>query len=67
VRYVPAYYFALVHLGLAERAAAIEGLERAYEERSGFLAFIHVEPLLDSLRDEPRFQELARRIGPPSQ
>jgi len=64
VRYVPAYYFALVRLGLGERGAALEGLERAYEERSGFLAFIHVEPTLDVLRDEARFRQLARRIGP---
>jgi TolB-like protein/Flp pilus assembly protein TadD len=62
-RYVSSYYFAMIHLGLHETDEAFACLERAYEERSGFMAFIKVEPLLDPLRSDPRFADLERRIG----
>jgi serine/threonine protein kinase/tetratricopeptide (TPR) repeat protein len=62
-RYVPAYYFAIVHLGLGERDRAFEYLERAYEERSGFLAFLGVEPMFDVVRGDARFEDLTRRVG----
>jgi TolB-like protein/Flp pilus assembly protein TadD len=62
-RYVSSYSFALVHLGLGETDAAFAWLERAYEERSGFLAFLGVEPMLDSVRGDERFVDLARRVG----
>ncbi|HWQ33487.1 MAG TPA: protein kinase [Blastocatellia bacterium] len=62
-RYLPAYYFALVRLGMGETDEAFAWLEKAYEERSGFLAFVAVEPMLDPLRADARFGELARRSG----
>jgi hypothetical protein len=37
-------------------------LEKAYEERSGFLAFINVEPMLDALRGDARFGELVEKM-----
>jgi hypothetical protein len=62
-RYVSSYYFAMIHLGLDSTDEAFACLERAYEERSGFMAFIKVEPMLDPLRADPRFVDLERRIG----
>jgi TolB-like protein/predicted Zn-dependent protease len=64
-RYVPAYHFALVHIGLGQRDEAFAWLERAYEERSDQLAYLGVEPLLDPLRADPRFEVLRRRLGLP--
>ncbi|HEX5706334.1 MAG TPA: hypothetical protein VFX96_03510 [Pyrinomonadaceae bacterium] len=61
-RYVSAYYLALVHLGLGQHEEALTQLERSYEERPGFLAFLRVEPILDPLRPSPRFAALERRI-----
>jgi serine/threonine-protein kinase len=66
-RYVSAYNFAMIHTGLGEIDEAIEWLEKAFEERSGFLPFLKVEPMLDPLRDDSRFQELLRKIGFPQQ
>ena len=63
VRYVPAYYFALVHLGLKDHDRTLEHLARALGERTGFLAFLPVEPMFDPLREDPRFKELESRIG----
>jgi serine/threonine-protein kinase len=62
-RYVSSYYFAIVHFGLGETERGFEYLDRAYEERAGFLAFLCVEPIFDSVRDDPRFDELCRRVG----
>ncbi|MGH2406348.1 MAG: tetratricopeptide repeat protein, partial [bacterium] len=62
-RYVPSYSFALVYLGLGENDQAIEWLERTYEERDGFLVYLKVEQRLDPLREDPRFQDLLRRVG----
>jgi tetratricopeptide (TPR) repeat protein len=61
--YVTSYWFALVHAGLGEREEALRDLERAYEERSTVLAYLLIDPRLTSLRGEPRFLALARRMG----
>jgi len=62
-RYMSPYYFAIVHLGLGEIDQAIDYLKSAYEERSGFMTFIKVEPMLDPLRSDPRFIELENSVG----
>jgi TolB-like protein/Tfp pilus assembly protein PilF len=61
--YVPPEYLSLVHLGLRDTSGALDALERAFANRSGSMAFLRVDPLLDPLRDEPRFVELVRRVG----
>jgi len=62
-RYIPAYFIASIYMGMGKKDAAFEWLEKAYEERYGFLAYLNVEPSFDCLRDDPRFSDLARRIG----
>jgi tetratricopeptide (TPR) repeat protein len=64
-RYVPAYAFALVHAGLGERTQALDWLEKAYDERSDYMPYLGLEPMLDGLRAEPRFAALERRVGLP--
>jgi eukaryotic-like serine/threonine-protein kinase len=64
-RHVPAYHFALVYVGLGERDEAMRWLEKAYEERSDQLAYLGVEPILDPLRSDPRFDALVRRLKLP--
>lgn len=62
-KYVSAYYFAIIHLGLGEQELTFQWLERAFEERAGFLAFIKVEPMFDPLRSDARFSNLLERMG----
>ena len=62
-RYVPSYWFALLHVGLGQRDSALRYLERAYEERSTVLAYLLIDPRLAPLRDDPRFLALSRRLG----
>jgi DNA-binding winged helix-turn-helix (wHTH) protein/TolB-like protein/lipoprotein NlpI len=62
-KYIPAYFIAVVYTGLNDKAQAIEWLEKGYQERSGALNFINVDPRFDVLRGDPRFQDLLRRMG----
>lgn len=62
-KYVSAYYFAIIYLGLSAQELTFHWLERAFDERAGFLAFIKVEPMFDPLRADERFLELLRRMS----
>ena len=42
---------------------ALAALEEAFAQRSGWMAFLQVEPMLDGLRDDPRFEDLLARVG----
>jgi TolB-like protein/DNA-binding winged helix-turn-helix (wHTH) protein/tetratricopeptide (TPR) repeat protein len=61
--YVPAYDLAVVHLALGEKEAALQWLQRAYDEHDWGLMVLAVEPRLDPLRADQRFQELVRKVG----
>jgi serine/threonine-protein kinase len=63
--YVTAYLFALIYAGLGEKNQAMEWLEKAYQEPSTLLGYAKVDPRLDPLRSDPRFQDLLRRVGLP--
>jgi hypothetical protein len=60
--YVPRYHIAIIYAGLNDRNQALTWLEKAYEERDQWLCQLKVEPMLDGLRGEPRFQALLNRI-----
>jgi tetratricopeptide (TPR) repeat protein len=54
---------ALMYIGLNEREQALIWLDRAYQQHSSMMAWLKVDPRFDSIRSEPRFQELMRRVG----
>jgi len=62
-RYVSAYNIALIYNGLGERDKAFEWLERGFQQRDQRMVFLKVEPKWNNLRDDPRFQDLMRRVG----
>jgi len=63
--YVSPYNQSLIYMGLGEKDRALQELENTYNDRDGFsIVFINVDPMLDPLRGEPRFQELVRKISP---
>ena len=61
--YVPAGAFVLTYSGLADREQTLIWLEQAYKEQSFIMLFLKVHPIFDSLRDDPRFKDLLRRVG----
>ena len=61
--YTSAYNVALIYAGLAETDNALSWLARAVEQHDLFLAWMNVEPMFDSVRAEPRFAEMVKRIG----
>lgn len=60
---VPPYAVASLYAALGEKDRAFEWLEKVYQERSSYVVFVNVDPVLDGLRGDPRFAELLRRIG----
>src|SRR5207248_8702440 len=64
-RYVSAYSFALAYLGLGNKEEALRWLEQSYQDRAGAdIGWIRVDPLVDPLRGDPRFEALAEKIVP---
>lgn len=62
-RYVAVYNFALLHLALGNKEEAIRWLERSYQDRAGYdITWIGVDPSLDPLRSDPRFEKLVASI-----
>ena len=67
-RYVSAYSFALMFIALGDKERAIDALERAYREgAANDIITIRVDPMLEDLRGQPRFEALAEKIVPASQ
>jgi adenylate cyclase len=57
------YWRALLYLGLDNKDEALHWLEQSYEERDGSnINWIKVDPLLDSLRGDPRFEALVQKV-----
>ncbi len=61
--YVPSFSVALLCIGLGDKSGAMDWLERAYEDRSAYMVYAKVDPLLDPLRADPRFIQLMKRMG----
>ncbi len=63
--HVPRFEYAIVLAGLGERDEAFRELEAALEERTWHMAMITIDPMLDPLRDDPRFEGLVSSVGLP--
>jgi hypothetical protein len=59
---VTPFDIAIIYVGLGDKAHALEWLEKAHEDHSDRLAWIKSWPVFDSLRGEPRYHDLLRRI-----
>jgi TolB-like protein/DNA-binding winged helix-turn-helix (wHTH) protein/Tfp pilus assembly protein PilF len=60
---VSPYSVSILKLALDDEPGAVDALERAYRERDGFLVHAAVDPRLDPLRGNPRFEKLLARLG----
>jgi TolB-like protein/Tfp pilus assembly protein PilF len=62
-RYIPPTYFGILYAGLGDKDQTLVWLEKAFQERADLLTWLNVEPMMDDVRSDPRFQDLIRRIG----
>ena len=60
-RHVSAYHTAVVYIALGDVDEGIRWLERAYAERSPWIGYMRVDPRLDPLRSDSRFDALLRQ------
>jgi len=60
--YVSPIDMLLVTLGLGDNQKALDWLDRAIDERRGWPAYLRVHPVVDPLRDDPRFPELVKKM-----
>lgn len=65
-RYVPAFPFGMVHLGLGEMDRAVRYIEEEYQSRGWFLLLLNKAPQFDPLRGVPRFDAVVRRMKLPA-
>jgi serine/threonine-protein kinase len=63
--YVSPVAFATLYIGLGETESALDFAERAHAERRGWPAYFRVNPVVDPLRGEPRFERIADAMGLP--
>jgi serine/threonine-protein kinase len=63
--YVSPVAFATILIGLGDVDGAMDWTERAFDDRRGWLVYLNVNPLLDPLRGNPRFEALVRRMQLP--
>jgi len=61
--YIPLHNIALVYNGLGEQSEALFWLEKACDERDVLVALLQVDPKWDSLRSNPHFVAILKRIG----
>jgi TolB-like protein/Tfp pilus assembly protein PilF len=66
-KYVTPYIIARIYTALDNKDEAFQWLERAYLEHSVWMVFLNVDPRLDSLRSDARFDGLVRRMNFPAQ
>jgi eukaryotic-like serine/threonine-protein kinase len=62
LRYVSPVAQAQLYVTLDQRDRAFEWLDRAYQDRRGWLAYLKIEPMLDGVRDDARFQRMLERM-----
>jgi len=63
--HVDPFFFGIIYAGLRQADKAFEWFDKAYQDRSEELLMLKVDPRFDSVRSDPRFSSLVRRIGLP--
>jgi adenylate cyclase len=61
-QYVSSTAFAMIHLGLGEKEKALDWLDRSYQDQESACWYLTVDPIYDSVRNEPRFRALVQKV-----
>jgi adenylate cyclase len=62
-QYVSTTAFADIYLGLGEKEKALDWLDKSYQDQESACWYLKVDPIYDSVRSEPRFQALLKKVG----
>jgi tetratricopeptide (TPR) repeat protein len=62
-QHIPEYRFAVVYAALGERDQALYWLEKCYQNRCQEMTRLKIDPFLEPLRDDPRYQALMKKVG----
>jgi serine/threonine protein kinase/tetratricopeptide (TPR) repeat protein len=62
-KYVSPYHTALIYVGLGQKNQAFEWLNKVIGKPDIFLVHLNSEPRFDSLRSDPRFPALLKKMG----
>jgi tetratricopeptide (TPR) repeat protein len=65
-KYVMNYLVAISYAGLGDKDAAFTELEKAYQNHDWFLQRLNVDPFMDPLRGDPRFDDMVKRLKYPN-
>src|SRR2546429_1761751 len=61
-QYVSSTAFASIYLGLGEKEKALDWLDKSYQDQESACWYVTVDPIYDSVRNEPRFQALVQKV-----
>jgi TolB-like protein/DNA-binding winged helix-turn-helix (wHTH) protein/Flp pilus assembly protein TadD len=61
-RYVSPYGLAQIYAALSDKEQSFKWLQIAYDDRAVWMSYLAVDPIFDSLRSDPRFEDLLRRV-----
>jgi DNA-binding winged helix-turn-helix (wHTH) protein/TolB-like protein/Tfp pilus assembly protein PilF len=61
--YMNAFSQAFLYMRMGEREQSLEWLEKSFAEQHRYVVYLNADPYADFLRDDPRFQNLIRRVG----
>jgi tetratricopeptide (TPR) repeat protein len=61
--YVQPMWLAVIYIALGDKDQAFDWIQKAYDDRSEWLVYLKVDPLFDTVRQDPRFTDLLRRVG----
>ena len=64
-KFINPFEIALIYMGLGQTDSTFEWLEKAFRERSDLLVYLRVDPRLDPIRSDRRFEDLVTRVGIP--
>ena len=59
---VPPFVFAMTYAILGNASQCCDWLQKACEERSEYLVYLKADPVFDSIRSDPRFDEILRQV-----
>ena len=63
--YTATYWIAVIYAGLGDKDNAFAELETSFKNRDWFLQRLKVDPFMDPLRDDPRYDEMVKRLNFP--